>query len=221
MFPLKDENPTRRRPFLTYGLIAANVAIFVWSIASGNFETSIDEFGMRPVEMLNGVKLYTVLTSMFLHGGFFHILFNMWYLWIFGDNVEDRMGKGWFIIFYLAAGVAGDLAHALSDPTSAVPTIGASGAISGVLGAYVVFYPWANVYTAVVFFYFLRVVAVPALLVIGAWFALQFLSGSITWLSGVSTGTAYWAHIGGFLFRFVVAVLMKYRRGRAWDKLSG
>jgi membrane associated rhomboid family serine protease len=158
---------------------------------------------------------------MFLHGGFLHILFNMWYLWIFGDNVEDRMGKGWFIVFYLAAGVAGDLAHALSDPTSAVPTIGASGAISGVLGAYVVFYPWANVYTAVVFFYFLRVVAIPALLVIGAWFALQFLSGSITWLSGVSTGTAYWAHIGGFIFGFVVAVLMKYRRGRDWDKLSG
>ncbi|MEM2874835.1 MAG: rhomboid family intramembrane serine protease [Candidatus Hadarchaeales archaeon] len=215
MFPIKDENPARSRPILTYALIAANVGIFLLMIASGSFDEYIYKFGMRPAEILKGINLHTVLTSIFLHGGILHIVFNMWYLWIFGDNVEDRMGRGKFIAFYLAAGVAGGISHALSDPSSSIPTIGASGAISGVLGAYVVFYPWANVYTAVVFLYLLRIVAIPALIVIGAWFALQLLSGSITWLSGISTGTAYWAHIGGFIFGLVVALIMReLKRGR-------
>jgi len=209
MFPLKDENPTKRRPILTYSLIAVNVGIFLATLLSGTFDEYIWAYGMRPAEILHGISLHTMITSMFLHGGIFHILFNMWYLWIFGDNVEDRLGGKGFLIFYLAAGIAGDLVYALSDPSSMIPTIGASGAISGLLGAYVVFYPWANVYTAVVFFYFLRIVAVPALVVIGAWFALQLLSSSVTWLSGVSTGTAYWAHIGGFLFGLFAAMIIK------------
>lgn len=213
MFPIKDENPTRRRPILTYALIAANVAIFVLTVTSGSFDEYIDKFGMRPAEILGGTNLHTMLTSMFLHGGILHIVFNMWYLWIFGDNVEDRMGRRKFIAFYLAAGIAGGISHALSDPGSTIPTIGASGAISGILGAYVVFYPWADVYTAVIFFYFLRIVAIPALIVIGAWFALQLLSGTVTWLSGISTGTAYWAHIGGFVFGLFVAAIMKKAGG--------
>lgn len=209
MFPLKDENPTRRRPIVTYALIIINTAVFVGTLLAGSFDQTIEEFGMRSKEVLAGQRLYTLLTSMFLHGGVLHILFNMWYLWIFGDNIEDMLGRGKFILFYLGAGLAASFAQAISDPSSTIPTIGASGAISGVLGAYMILYPWANVHTAVFFFYLIRLVTIPAILMIGFWFVLQVLSASVTWMSGVSGGVAYWAHIGGFIAGVLLILLVR------------
>ena len=216
MFPLKDENPIRRRPILTYALIAINFVIFIGTLLTGTFEQSIEEFGMRPAEMFAGRQLHTIFTSMFLHGGFLHIIGNMWYLWIFGDNIEDVLGRGKFILFYLGAGLVASFAHALSDPGSIIPTIGASGAIAGVLGAYMLLYPWARVHTAVIFFLIPHLVMIPAVVIIGFWFVLQVISASVTWAAGATTGVAYWAHIGGFLagMLLILPVWMKLRKRR-------
>ena len=218
MFPLRDENPTERRPILTYALIAVNSAIFVGTLLAGAgvFDQTIVEFGMRPAEVLAGERLHTLFTSMFLHGGVLHIVFNMWYLWIFGDNIEDVLGRGKFLLFYFGAGVVASLAHALSVPGSDTPTIGASGAISGLLGAYFVLYPRARVHTLLFAFWIIHLVAIPAAAMIGFWFVLQVLSASVTWMTGVSTGVAYWAHIGGFLagVLLILPVWMKFRRRR-------
>lgn len=212
MFPLKDENPTRRRPVLTYALITTNVAIFVGTLVIGTLDQVNLEFGMKPKEVLAGQNLHTLFTSMFLHGGIPHILFNMWYLWIFGDNIEDVLGRRKFILFYLGAGLAASFAHAFSDPTSTIPTIGASGAIAGVLGAYILLYPWARVYTIVFFI----LVMIPASVLIGFWFVLQVFSASVLWAAGETTGVAYWAHIGGFLagMLLILPVWMKLRKRR-------
>lgn len=216
MFPLKDENPTRRRPVLTYALIVVNVAIFVGTLVTGTFDQVNQEFGMKPKEMLAGQNLHTLFTSMFLHGGILHILFNMWYLWIFGDNIEDVLGRGKFILFYLGAGLAASFVHAFSDPGSMIPTIGASGAIAGVLGAYALLYPWARVHTAVIFFYIIHLVMIPAVVMIGFWFVLQVISASVLWAAGATAGVAYWAHIGGFLagMLLILPVWMKLRKRR-------
>lgn len=216
MFPLKDENPTRRRPVLTYTLIVVNVAIFVGTLVMGAFNQINQEFGMKPKEILTGQNLHTLFTSMFLHGGVLHILFNMWYLWIFGDNIEDVLGRGKFILFYLGAGLAASFVHAFSDPGSMIPTIGASGAIAGVLGAYALLYPWARVHTAVIFFYIIHLVMVPAVVMIGFWFVLQVISASVLWAAGATAGVAYWAHIGGFLagMLLILPVWVKLRKRR-------
>ncbi len=199
MFPIKDETPRSRFPILTVSIIVINSALFVGTLVTGNFERAINDFGMRPAEVLAGRRLETLITSMFLHGGILHIFGNMLYLYIFGDNIEDLLGRAKFLLFYLFAGVAASLIHALSEPSSMITTIGASGAISGVLGAYAVLYPRARVHTAVVFYFFIRVIMIPAVLFLGFWFILQLLSASVTWISGASAGVAYWAHIGGFV----------------------
>ncbi len=216
MFPLKDENPTRRRPVFTYALIVVNVAIFVGTLVTGNFDQVNQEFGMKPKEVLAGQNLHTLFTSMFLHGGILHILFNMWYLWIFGDNIEDVLGRGKFILFYLGTGIVASLVHAFSDPGSMIPTIGASGAIAGVLGAYMLLYPWARVHTAVIFFYIIHLVMIPAVVIIGFWFVLQVISASVLWAAGATAGVAYWAHIGGFLagMLLILPVWVKLRKRR-------
>jgi len=212
MFPLKDENPTRRRPILTYALIIINFAIFIGTYLAGTFEQSIEEFGMKPAEVLAGKQLHTLFTSMFLHGGILHIVGNMWYLWIFGDNIEDVLGSRKFILFYLGAGLVASFAHAFSDPTSTMPTIGASGAIAGVLGAYILLYPWAKVYTIV----FFVLAMIPAAVLIGFWFVLQVFSASVLWVAGTTAGVAYWAHIGGFLagMLLILPVWMKSKKRR-------
>ncbi len=218
MFPLKDENPTKRRPILTYALIIINIAIFAGALLTGTFDQVNQEFGMKPKEVLAGQNLHTLFTSMFLHGGVLHILFNMWYLWIFGDNIEDVLGRKRFILFYLGVGLVASFAHAFSDPGSMIPTIGASGAIAGVLGAYMLLYPWARVHTAVIFFFFIHLVMIPAAVMIGFWFVLQVISASVLWAAGATAGVAYWAHIGGFLagMLLILPVWVKLRkRGRA------
>ena len=191
MFPLKDENPMRTKPILTLILITLNASIFIYSYFSGSFDQIVDSYGMKPAEVLSGRQLHTLFTSMFLHGGFLHLIGNMWYFWIFGDNIEDICGWRRFLLFYLASGLVASLVYAFSAPSSMVPTIGASGAISGVLGAYVVLYPRARVYTLVGYF----LVMVPAIFILGFWFVLQLLYLYI----GEMAGVAYWAHIGGFI----------------------
>ena len=214
MFPLKDENPTQSKPVLTWVLIAANLGIFFGAWASGRLDGLVMSFGMRPREVLAGRELHTLITSMFLHGGILHVAGNVWYLWIFGDNIEDVLGKKRFIFFYFAAGIAAGLVHATAFAGSNVPVIGASGAISGVLGAYMILYPWARVHTAVVLFYIIQLVSIPAIILIGFWFFLQVISASVTWISGISTGIAYLAHIGGFIAGIVLILLLRPKRQR-------
>ncbi|MBI4018496.1 MAG: rhomboid family intramembrane serine protease [Candidatus Aenigmarchaeota archaeon] len=189
-FPYKDENVSKTTPYVTYALIAANVAIFLWSLT--NFEYVINTYGFTPA----AASLLTIFTSMFLHGGFDHIFGNMWYLWLFGDNVEDRMGKPLFIAFYLLSGIAATATHYITNFGSIVPAIGASGAISGVLGAYWVMFPHVRVH---VFSYYYRG-TVSAQLMIGFWFLMQLFFGTASLVGGAGSGIAFWAHVGGFVF---------------------
>ena len=219
MFPIKDENPTKGKPILTVTLIIVNIVVFLATYLSGQFDQIIGSYGLKPAEMFAGQRLYTIFTSMFLHGGFLHIFGNMLYLWIFGDNIED-IGRGKFLLVYFGSGIIAGLAQGLLEPNSTVPMIGASGAISGILGAYIVLYPRARVHTLVGYF---GVVMIPAVAFLGFWFVLQVLSASFT-LVGASTGVAYLAHIGGFvagaLMILPVRRAMKKRRTRYTYRIS-
>jgi membrane associated rhomboid family serine protease len=209
MIPLRDDNPTRRPAFVTYGLVASLVVTFLWQLSLGpdGNETAIFALGLIPAAVFGVEPLpeslvwlpapLTVLTSMFLHGGIFHLAGNLLYLWIFGDNIEDRMGHGLFIVFYLICGAAAALAQALPDIGSRVPMIGASGAISGVLGAYAVLYPRARVLVVIPIFILLYTARLPAILVLGVWFAAQLASSAM--LASAEAGVAFRAHIGGFV----------------------
>jgi len=220
MFPIKDENPTKGKPILTVTLIVVNIAVFLVTYFSGQFNQIVDSYGLKPAEMFAGQRLYTVFTSMFLHGGFLHIFGNMLYLWIFGDNIEDVLGRGKFILFYLGCGIIASLAQGLWEPSSTIPMIGASGAISGILGAYIVLYPRARVYTLVWYY----VVKIPAVAFLGFWFVLQVLNVSILTVAGAPSGVAYLAHIGGFvagaLMILPVRRAMKKRRARYTYRIS-
>ncbi len=230
MFPLRDENPSGRPPIVTRGLIVLNCALFVYELMLGpQLRGFILEFGLVPARVTNALEVgdvpwtqtfFPFLTSMFLHGGWMHLIGNMWYLWIFGDNVEDRLGHLGFLVFYLAAGVFAAAAHYMLGPGSRLPTVGASGAIAGVLGAYALAYPGARVITLVPLFPFWQVMALPAVLVLGLWFVLQFFQGALALSFARTGGVAWWAHIGGFVFGLVaMAVLGRGRpgrRSRAW-----
>lgn len=196
-FPYKDENVAKTKPYITYALIAINVAIFLWSLT--NYESIIDAFGFKPSEFL----LVTLFTSMFLHGGLDHIFGNMWYLWIFGDNVEDKLGKAKYIIFYILSGIAATLTHYFTNLGSDIPTIGASGAISGVLGAYLAFFPKVRVHV----FSWYYSGTVPASYMLGFWFLIQLIFGTASFVGGRGSGIAFWAHVGGFVFGYVIAKL--------------
>lgn len=195
-FPLKDENPTRTRPYLTVALIAINLVIFFGLYFSGSLDDAVNRYGMKPAEVLEGQNLYTLFTSMFLHGGFLHVIGNVWFLWIFGDNIEDICGRSKFLLLFFVSGLIASLIHTLFNPGSNIPTIGASGAIAGVLGAYLVLYPRARVYT--ILFPIPFIVMVPALLFLGIWFVVQVMGASIT-LVVKDVAIAYWAHVGGFV----------------------
>ncbi|KXB02374.1 hypothetical protein AKJ44_00545 [candidate division MSBL1 archaeon SCGC-AAA261F17] len=197
MFPIKDENPTETTPYLTIALIVVNLGIFLATFLSGSFDQIIGDYGMKPAELLAGKNLHTLFTSMFLHGGFLHVIGNVWFLWIFGDNIEDYFGREKFLLIYFSTGIVASLAHAALNPGSVIPTIGASGAIAGILGAYIVKYPRAKVYT-VLFFFLFYVIKIPAVAFLGIWIGIQVLSATVTAVAGVAVSTAYWAHIGGF-----------------------
>ena len=208
MFPIRDENPTHRTPVVTIALIAANVLVFIWQLLlpPRGAAAAVYSLGLIPAVLFGSVELpaeirtvptaLTPLTSMFLHGGFLHLAGNMLYLWVFGDNIEDRMGRGRFLVFYVLCGIAAALAQALPDPRSEIPMIGASGAVSGVLGAYLLLYPRAPVLVVIPLLIVLYTVHVPALIVLGLWFVGQLLSSLA---QQGEAGVAFRAHVGGFL----------------------
>ncbi len=205
MIPLQDLNPSRTRPYVTWALIALNVIVFVIELladSAGRLDQFIYTAGVIPAEILaaplSGESL-TVLSSMFVHGGWMHLLGNMLYLWIFGDNIEDRLGHGRFLLFYLIGGLAAAGAQVAVSPNSTVPMVGASGAIAAVLGAYLIEYPRARVRSLIFLGYFIRLVNVPALIVLGMWFVLQFFDGFLSLSAAAVGGVAYFAHIGGFV----------------------
>jgi membrane associated rhomboid family serine protease len=235
VLPLKDDVPTQSFPLVTVALIVANVLVFLYQFALGPpggsscvrpvtpGDAFICEFGLIPCRVSGAcpVKLattlagappplLTVFTSMFMHGGLFHLGGNMLYLWIFGNNVEDSTGKVRFLIFYLLCGVAAACAQYLADPKSAVPMVGASGAISGALGAYLVLFPSARVWTMVTVGFFIRFIPVPAVIVLGFWIVVQLLNGVFTFGSGEHGGVAFLAHIGGFVAG--MALVFVFRR---------
>lgn len=210
MFPLYDENPTKTRPYVTWILIATNVVVFAWQLTRGFTDTDILEYGAIPGFLMQGERLHTLFTSMFMHGGLLHIFGNMLYLFIFGDNAEDRFGHFKFLILYLAFGVVADIAHSwiifqFNPAEIGIPAVGASGAISGVLGAYILFFPRANIVTLVFFGYFGTTAKIKSVFYLGFWFFLQFISSIIDPYGGV----AYWAHIGGFLIGLLTALVFK------------
>lgn len=196
-FPYRDENPRRDVPYLTVGLIAINVAIYIGVILTADYAQVVQHYGLVPAHP----SLLTALTSQFLHGGLLHLLGNMWFLWLFGDNVEDALGTGWFLPFYLGCGLMAGVLHTVfaSGASAEIPAVGASGAISGVLGAYLVLYPQARIACVGGFGFFWIRTSLRAMYFIGFWFALQLLGGLFIHVGGVSGGIAYWAHIGGFL----------------------
>jgi membrane associated rhomboid family serine protease len=218
VIPLKDDLPTERRPLVTGALIAANAAAYLWQLQVGVDVAAFrggaipyEILTLRDVEWRNVVPPpFTLLTSMFLHGGLLHLGFNMLSLWIFGNNVEDALGRARFLAFYVAAGIAAALAQTVASAASGdvlVPMVGASGAIAGVLAGYLVLYPHARVLTALVIVIFVRLVYVPARLFIVAWFAIQVLSVVV----GGSPGVAFFAHIGGFVAGFLLVRIVGRR----------
>ena len=214
MIPLRDINPTRRFPYLTVGLIAVNVLVFVYELSLDDraLDQLITTAGVIPFEVthrLGPSVARDLITSMFLHGGWLHLLSNMLYLWIFGNNIEDVLGPFRFTLFYLLCGILAALAQVVSDPNAGIPTVGASGAIAGVLGAYLVLFPNARVQSLVFFFYFIRFVEIPAIIVLGFWFILQFFNGLAALNMPLSGGVAYFAHIGGFVAGAVLVYLFR------------
>lgn len=221
MIPLKDNIRSRTWPVVNVLLILMNAAVFVFEAAQpdpASLEILIRHYGVIPQQLVNSPlsEGFTLLTSMFLHGGWSHIIGNMLYLWIFGDNVEDRLGHGRYLIFYLSTGMAAALFQVYFFPTSSIPTIGASGAIAGVLGAYFLLYPKARVLALVPIWIFVRVIEIPALFFLGFWFVIQAFQGWGSLLSSHADtgGVAWWAHAGGFLAGFLLAPVLKKRKHR-------
>lgn len=221
MIPYKDDNPTQTTPFVTVGIIVLNCLIYLWQIMTpqnqahfaffyGAIPHNIITFqGDQPIH-----PALTVFSSMFLHGGFLHLAGNMLYLWIFGNNIEDALGHGKFILFYLFSGVVAAYSHAITETNSMIPMIGASGAVSGILGAYLVLYPQARVYTILFFFIFWQIVRIPAVVVIGFWVIIQLINGIVSKGMLQQGGVAWFAHLGGFLAGFLTIKLWLGRRYR-------
>ena len=210
MIPLRDVIPSRTTPVVTVAILVVNVLAFLYeaSLDSATLDRFLMAYGMIPLAF----AWLDVATSMFLHGGWIHLIGNMLSLWIFGDNVEDRLGHGRFFLFYLGCGALASLAHVWADPASPVPTIGASGAIAGVMGCYFVLYPHSRIITLLPIFIFIQIVEVPAVVFLGLWFLLQLVSGVGSQLSATAGdaagGIAFWAHIGGFAVGAVLVKLM-------------
>lgn len=220
MIPLKDTNPTRRVPVVNIAFIIVNIAVFLYQVSLGRgLEGFLYTFGVVPDTFVTSVYafqispevIFPLFSSMFLHGGWLHLGGNMLYLWVFGDNVEDKLGHVRYFVFYLLCGLAAWTAHIIIDPHSTIPTIGASGAISGVLGAYLLMFPGARVLTLIPIFIFLQFTELPALVVLGFWFVMQFFNGliSLGYQTGGMGGVAWWAHIGGFIAGLVLVFPFK------------
>lgn len=228
MIPYKDINPTKTFPFVTIGIIVLNVLVFFYELVyPGGMDQIVLDYGAIPYNLTHPFAISleaaqpvgpieSIFTSMFMHGGFLHIAGNMLYLWIFGNNIEDVMGHFRFILFYALSGVAAVYAHSLFNPYGMTPMIGASGAISGVLGAYLLLYPRAQVYTLIFFGIFIQVVKLPALIVIGFWAIIQLVSGVLSETSRSQGGVAFFAHVGGFIFG--LAAIKLFLLGRKFQR---
>jgi membrane associated rhomboid family serine protease len=220
VIPLRDIQPRQIFPYVTVSVIVLNVLFFLYELSLGDRELGrfLQGYAFIPARFFEPGQWVqdgrAILLSMFLHGGWAHLLGNMLYLWIFGDNVEERLGHSGYILFYLFCGCFATMAHAFTDTESIVPTIGASGAISGVLGAYLVMFPRARVLTLIPIGYFIRIAELPALAVLGLWFVLQLFSGTLSLGSQQSGGVAWWAHIGGFVAGMAIAWFFRGRERR-------
>ena len=222
MIPLRDDNPTRTRPIVTYVIVGLCAIVYLWQFAlgPGGSEAAVFALGFIPAVVFGGADLpeqlnwvpppVTIFTSMFMHGGLLHLAGNMLYLWIFADNIEDRMGRGRFIVFYALCGIAAALAQAIPDPDSRIPMIGASGAVSGVLGAYIMLFPRARVLVAIPVFVILYTLRLPAIWVLGVWFLGQLLSSVA--MASAGAGIAFRAHVGGFIAGVLLVTV--FTRGR-------
>jgi membrane associated rhomboid family serine protease len=230
MIPIRDDNPTLRTPVVTIAIIGLNAAAWILLQGAGAGEMlaeSVCTLGLIPGELTGlaaGKVLslghdvmcvvdktpgwYTLITAMFMHGSWFHIIGNMWFLWIFGNNVEDAMGRFRFVVFYLLSGLAAAATHIAIAPDSAIPMVGASGAIGGIMGAYVILYPKVPVHLLVIFGFYVTTIAVPAFVMLGYWFLLQLLSG-LPQLGGGESGVAFWAHVGGFAAGLILIFLFR------------
>lgn len=225
MLPIRDHNPSEKTPYVTFALIAVNILVFIgyWQLFSDEraLLRFYSEWALIPADLAEGRNLHGLFTSMFLHGGILHLAGNMLFLWIFGDNLEEDLGHFGFAAFYLASGIGAGLIHAIAEPGSAIPTVGASGAIAGVMGGYLLMYPKAKVDILFILVVFIRVIAVPAWLMLGVWFGLQLLNGIGS--SASAGGVAYWAHAGGFVAGFLLALPAWLRRGADthWSRTRG
>ena len=234
MFPIRDDNPHFLTPYVTYGLIGLNV--LAWVLLQGfgmepALSSSVCRLGLIPADVLqtapagtnfplspdtvctltgDGSSWHTVLTSMFMHGGWMHLIGNMWFLWIFGNNVEDAMGHVRFFIFYLVCGIAAAALQTAFDPHSIIPMVGASGAIGGVMGAYVMLYPRVHVHLLIFLGFYVNTFAVPAYFMLGYWFLVQFVSGSAA-IGAQGGGVAFWAHVGGFVAGALLSIVFRNR----------
>jgi len=226
MIPLKDTIPSRTVPFINYTIILINLLCFLYQLSLGpHLEKFLYAWGVVPAQFFAPLsighlhlsqRILPLFTSMFLHGGWLHFLGNMLYLYIFGDNVEDRLGHARYFLFYLLCGVLAAAVHLLTNTGSRVPTIGASGAIAGVMGAYFFLFPYARVVTLIFIFFFFDIVEIPAFFFLAFWFILQFLSGTVSFdaQNALSGGVAWWAHIGGFLAGILLLFAFGVRRTR-------
>ena len=223
MFPIRDHNPTGGVPIVTYTLIALNILAFAYTSLALTDPRALGEFywdwAIIPIRISNGEGYMGLVTSMFLHGGIMHLGGNLLFLWIFGDNLEEQMGKVGFVAFYLATGLAAGLLQVVSEPMGRVPTIGASGAIAGVMGGYLLLFPKAKVDVFIFFVVFFRILPLPAWIMLALWFAIQLFGG----FGGTDAGVAYFAHIGGFVAGVVLAVPVWLRRGGRvfWERTHG
>ncbi|HPD60203.1 MAG TPA: rhomboid family intramembrane serine protease [Thermodesulfobacteriota bacterium] len=226
MIPLRDKNPSGRFPLVTVLLIITNVLIFIYQVSlRDNLISFFHRYALIPANIFffenspvipRTSVFFPFFTSMFLHGGWLHVIGNMWYLWIFGDNIEDRLGHVWFFIFYLVCGIGAAVAHVILNPNSTVPCVGASGAIAGVLGAYLISFPFARVVTLVPIFFYLTVIEIPAVILLVFWFVLQFFSGTLSIAVTAQTGgggVAWWAHVGGFIAGMILINVFPRRKG--------
>ena len=216
MFPIRDHNPSGRTPYVTYLLMAVNIGVFLSYVGLFSDNRALNIFffdwALIPGRVTTGDGYTGIFTSMFLHGGWMHLAGNMLFLYIFGDNIEDEMGHGGYLLFYLACGLLSALAHVISAPYSPVPTVGASGAIAGVMGGYLLLYPKAKVDILIIFIVFFRIFPIPAWIMLGLWLGMQFIGG-----------VAYWAHAGGFIVGMVLTIPLWLRLGgpRFWSTTDG
>ncbi|CAM3173260.1 Membrane associated serine protease, rhomboid family [Paracoccus aminovorans] len=220
MFPIRDHNPSERTPYVTHGLILLNLAMFLLTMPWAGGQVALwDRLALYPVAIMHGQWLWGLVTHMFLHAGIMHIAGNMLFLWVFGDNLEDQMGHAGFLVFYLACGLAAAAGQIAADPMSGIPMVGASGAIAGVMGGYLLMFPRARVDVIAIIIVVIRRFTIPAWVLLLAWFGLQLLSSAIM----ADDGVAYVAHAAGFVAGIVLAVPLFLRRGGPafWSRTRG